>query len=224
MAIPTKKPNVPNNNSGSSDREKKSVNNESTSPQEPKKKPQTKAGKQSKANNLQEPQKRKPAKRDAYAERAVFVEDSSTQSVNEENDVEYAKLAKQNLSKDESKQKGAPDKFEEIDVSTIKTSIDNDAIDNPEYAKDPVTGKIYQKIPKTKFDANGMPMIQTDINDLDLQGAAEKFLAHLRVPPSKEEIAKMKQERIRKAEEARQAQKNRKNTQEELQRLYDEKN
>jgi len=221
MAIPTRKP-----PSGASDSGDNNDNNMmGKTPVQPK---QRRTGDSQQPSQTRQPAKRKkaPAKRDPYAERAVYVEDNS-----EKDSTNYAEMSKKQLdSEDDSKkQKKAPDKYEEIDVSSISVSVDTDALNNPDFAKDPITGKIYQKIPKTKMDSNGMPMIQTDIDDLDLEGAANKFLAHLRVPPSKEEIEKMRQERIERAKQERIRQQQRKQnknrsdaTQEELKRLYDQ--
>lgn len=240
MAIPTKKPNPMNNDPQRGNQQQVRQNSQTTSennhrdkqairqPKQPENKPAKRIPTPQKENissnassQQRKPAQRKPAQqkketfsRDPYNERAVFVED--------ENSTEFTEQAKKQFSKDDDKkQKNTPTEFKEIDVSTISVSVDEDSLINPEYHKDPVTGKVYQRIPKTKMDSNGMPMIQTDINDLDLEGAAERFLAHLRVPPSKEEIEKLKQERIRKAQEAREKQKKPRNTQEELRRLYD---
>lgn len=82
------------------------------------------------------------------------------------------------------------------------------------YAVDPVTGKMYKKLPANDKDlvkqynrSNGKmeisieQMRQTaDSVDIDLHNmekSADMFLAHLRVPPDKEEIERLKQERIR---------------------------
>lgn len=117
-----------------------------------------------------------------------------------------------------------PAPIKDLAPGEIKTTVDDEAFENIEYAKDPVTGKIYQKLPKTKMDSNGMPMIQAEINDLDLNGAANMFLSHLRVPPSKEEINKLRQERIRRAKAEREAdhRKRAAQNQEELERRYNE--
>lgn len=65
------------------------------------------------------------------------------------------------------------------------------------WVKDKKTGKIYKPLPKSKFvgkGANAIPvLVIKDFNDLDLNGEANKFLAHLRVPPDKKE-----QEELRK--------------------------
>ncbi len=85
------------------------------------------------------------------------------------------------------------------------------------YAVDPVTGKRYKKLPGFKEGVmsskaavkaasnGGMTLDQLratvredpDLNPDDLNGAAELFMAHLRVPPDKEEQKKLLAERAK---------------------------
>lgn len=89
------------------------------------------------------------------------------------------------------------DAFETVgDESSLKTKVD------------PKTGIPYYEIPKTKMGSDGKPLLEIDIDIYDLNGEAEAFMAHLRVPPSKEErealLAKRaemaKQQRLEKEE------------------------
>lgn len=84
---------------------------------------------------------------------------------------------------------------------------------NDEYAIDPVTGVKYKKLPAASKDViradkksgglgieqlrNMIPEADFDLNDLD--GAANSFLAHLRVPPDKEEMKRLREEKIARA-------------------------
>lgn len=89
------------------------------------------------------------------------------------------------------------DAFETVeDESVLKTKID------------PKTGLAYYEIPKTKMGSDGRPVLEVDIDIYDLNGEAEAFMSHLRIPPSKEErealLAKRaemaKQQRLEKEE------------------------
>lgn len=54
---------------------------------------------------------------------------------------------------------------------------------------DPKTGKKYRPLPKTKEGPDGRPAIAVnDFNLDDMTGEADIFLAHLRVPPTQEEL------------------------------------
>lgn len=105
-----------------------------------------------------------------------------------------------------------------------KNAVDRDAngtIANPDsiddkYAIDKETGIKYEKLPGSspeaikEFQHRGKSLgieqlrqyteVVNDFDDLDLNSVAERFLAHLRVAPSKEEIEQMRQERIRRAQ------------------------
>lgn len=71
------------------------------------------------------------------------------------------------------------------------------------WAIDKKTGKKYKVLPKTEYDADGMPMLQiTDFDDSDLNSEAEKFLAHLRVPPDKAEQQRLRELRAEMQREA----------------------
>lgn len=75
-----------------------------------------------------------------------------------------------------------------------------------EYAIDAKTGKKYQVLPEAEFKMNNnndiIPVLQVDdFNDLDLTGEADRFLAHLRVPPNKAEIERLIEQRKRLARE-----------------------
>lgn len=80
---------------------------------------------------------------------------------------------------------------------------------------DPKTGKRYKQLKMSSKEAiaasrknknSGLTLEQArqliaeeeDFDVDDLNGAANTFLAHLRVPPNKEELEKLKQERIKK--------------------------
>ena len=68
------------------------------------------------------------------------------------------------------------------------------------------TGISYYEIPKTRMGDDGRPMLAMNINLDDLNGEAENFLAHLRVPPSpeeREEILRKKTELARRQETER---------------------
>lgn len=64
--------------------------------------------------------------------------------------------------------------------------------DKLEVKIDPKTGKKYKIIPKVGKSGN-MPALAVEDFDLDnLQGEADAFLGHLRVPPNQEEIEELK--------------------------------
>lgn len=68
------------------------------------------------------------------------------------------------------------------------------------WAIDPKTGKKYRKLPKTVMGNDGRPLLQIeDFNLDDLTGEAEMFLAHLRVPPDKEEQKRLRELKIQQA-------------------------
>ncbi len=63
---------------------------------------------------------------------------------------------------------------------------------------DPTTGKRYKVLPKTEMGADNRPVLHlTDLDLEDLTGEAEKYLAHLRVPPDPEERARLLAEKKR---------------------------
>lgn len=62
------------------------------------------------------------------------------------------------------------------------------------------TGVRYKKIPPAKYDSDGKPVptITDDIDDpYDLNSAADKFLAHLRVAPDPAEQKRVMEEKMR---------------------------
>lgn len=64
------------------------------------------------------------------------------------------------------------------------------------WIKDRKTGVLHKYIPKTEMDEDNMPVLHLDDLDLDdLTGEAEKYLAHLRVPPDREEQKRLKEDR-----------------------------
>lgn len=81
------------------------------------------------------------------------------------------------------------------------------------YAIDPKTGKKYKKLPNVPKDVvradkksgglsleqlrNSIPEADFDLDDLN--GAADIFLAHLRVPPDKDEMKRLREERLKRA-------------------------
>lgn len=91
------------------------------------------------------------------------------------------------------------------------SSVNEDIDDG--YAIDPKTGKRYKKLPTVPKDVvradkksgglsleqlrNSIPEADFDLDDLN--GAADMFLAHLRVPPDKEEMKRLREERLRRA-------------------------
>lgn len=91
--------------------------------------------------------------------------------------------------------------------------LSHDDNSNDEYTIDPVTGVKYKKLPAASKDViradkksgglgieqlrNMIPEADFDLNDLD--GAANSFLAHLRVPPDKEEMKRLREEKIARA-------------------------
>lgn len=91
------------------------------------------------------------------------------------------------------------------------SSVNEDIDDG--YAIDPKTGKRYKKLPNVPKDVvradkksgglsleqlrNSIPEADFDLDDLN--GAADMFLAHLRVPPDKDEMKKLREERLRRA-------------------------
>lgn len=98
------------------------------------------------------------------------------------------------------------DAFESTDnESTLKTKID------------PKTGIPYYEIPKTKMGSDGKPILEIDIDIYDLNGEAEAFMAHLRIPPSKEEREALLAQR---AEIAKQQRKEKEENDKELEAKY----
>lgn len=65
---------------------------------------------------------------------------------------------------------------------------------------DAKTGKAYKTIPKSEYDSEGNPILHLDdLNLDDLNGEANKYLAHLRVPPDREEMARLREEKAARA-------------------------
>lgn len=77
--------------------------------------------------------------------------------------------------------------------------------DRLEWVTDPRTGKKYRPLPKTKTGPDGRPLLAVnDLNLDDMTGEADVFLAHLRVPPTEEELARWAEaRRIKDEREAR---------------------
>lgn len=98
------------------------------------------------------------------------------------------------------------DAFETVeDESTLKTKVD------------PKTGIPYYEIPKTKMGSDGKPLLEIDIDIYNLNGEAEAFLGHLRIPPSKEEREALLAKR---AEMAKQQRKEKEENDKELEAKY----
>lgn len=146
-------------------------------------------------------------KRDPYSERAVLDHDSEvvlpepTRIVNNESDVlgsdkDFVKMSKKIADKSVRLETQTAKPFEEIDIKDISVNYDKSSLENPDFARDSSTGVAYQKLPKSRYDSNGLPMLQADIDDLDLGSSANLFLGHLRVPPNKEEIERLRAERV----------------------------
>lgn len=71
---------------------------------------------------------------------------------------------------------------------------------------DAKTKKKYKAIPKLDIDktsGHANNVITDDIDTLNLNDSAEKFLAHLRVPPDAEEAKRIRREREKRAERVR---------------------
>jgi hypothetical protein len=69
---------------------------------------------------------------------------------------------------------------------------------------DPKTGVKYQVIPKTVMDTEGRPISQIeDFNVDDLNSEADRFLGHLRIAPTPEELAQLREERKARIRESR---------------------
>ena len=74
----------------------------------------------------------------------------------------------------------------------------------PDMVRDKRTGKIYELIPKSELDEDGRPKLQIDIDDMDLNSSANRFLAHLRVPPDRaerEQLRELRRMRAKKQDE-----------------------
>lgn len=70
--------------------------------------------------------------------------------------------------------------------------------ENPEseYRIDPKTGVRYEVLKPTEFDVENRPVLHVnDFNLSDLNGQADRFLSHLRVPPSEQELRKLREEK-----------------------------
>lgn len=62
---------------------------------------------------------------------------------------------------------------------------------------DPRTGVRYRPLPKSEYDAEGIPVLQVEDFDADnLNGEADVFLAHLRVGTSKEQKEEARRKRV----------------------------
>lgn len=71
------------------------------------------------------------------------------------------------------------------------------------WAIDKKTGKKYKLLPKTQYDDDGLPMLQVeDFDDLNLNNEAERFLAHLRVAPDREEQKRLREKRAQMQKES----------------------
>ena len=78
--------------------------------------------------------------------------------------------------------------------------------EDEKYGYDEVTGKRYEKLPKSEFIGSGAkrrPVLQVDMDLDNLNGEANRFLAHLRVPPNKDEMLRLRAERVKRAREQR---------------------
>lgn len=68
------------------------------------------------------------------------------------------------------------------------------------WVRDRKSGVLHKYIPKTEMDEDNMPVLHLDDLDLDdLTGEADKYLAHLRVPPDREEMARLLKEKAERA-------------------------
>lgn len=77
---------------------------------------------------------------------------------------------------------------EDYDGLLTQAEIDDD------WAIDPKTKKKYKKLPKAQFEGE-MPVLQVaDFNTDDMNFEANRFLAHLRVPPDKKEMMRLRAE------------------------------
>lgn len=64
------------------------------------------------------------------------------------------------------------------------------------WVRDKKTNVLHKYIPRTEMDEDNMPVLHLDdLNLDDLTGEAEKYLAHLRVPPNKEERQRLLEEK-----------------------------
>lgn len=77
-----------------------------------------------------------------------------------------------------------------------------------EWKTDPKTGKKYKVLPKTEFTSGGFSVSTFTEDEMpdplyDIGTAAEIFLGHLRVAPSKEELAKLRKQQAMRARRIR---------------------
>lgn len=78
--------------------------------------------------------------------------------------------------------------------------MDNTPPQREGWKTDPKTGKSYKVIPKSEYDSEGNPILHLDdLNLDDLNGEANKYLAHLRVPPDRDEMEKLRAEKMARA-------------------------
>lgn len=80
-------------------------------------------------------------------------------------------------------------------------------VDENGYATDPKTGVKYKPLPKTEWTEGGYSVIHVheDMPDAlnDLNAAADVFLSHLRIAPSKEEMDRLRKEQAMRARKMR---------------------
>ena len=80
---------------------------------------------------------------------------------------------------------------EAIQRQPAKEAQNSDEVEEG-WKRDPKTGKVFKVIPKAEYDADNYPVLHLKDLDLDnLNGEADKYLAHLRVPPDKEETKRL---------------------------------
>lgn len=82
------------------------------------------------------------------------------------------------------------------EVSVDVPTLDEDGLDEDGFKVDPRTGVKYRPLPKSEYDAEGIPILQIEDFDADnLNSEADVFLAHLRVGVSKEQKEEARRKR-----------------------------
>lgn len=121
-------------------------------------------------------------------------------SVPKEAASELPSLDKIKARAEERKRPTAPPKPQERRPHPASRPMDNTPPQREGWKTDPKTGKSYKVIPKSEYDSEGNPILHLDdLNLDDLNGEANKYLAHLRVPPDRDEMEKLRAEKMARA-------------------------
>ena len=104
-------------------------------------------------------------------------------------------------------------KEKSVGITNISSPNKEIQVNGKIFKVDPKTGKKYEVLPASRLDAvknfknqkggPGLDFLRKSVEEVDdidldkLNEEADRFLAHLRVPPDKDEIARLREEKIR---------------------------